>query len=1808
MPRKRIQGSGSGLGQAYAAVLAAQRGPLPNKRSGGSRRSSTSQRARGAGLSDPNLQRVIEEISKKQGGGNFLDGIQNAAKSGFKGALDVLDTPRAAILSIGKELGDLGEDGEFSFKDLVKQTRDNYSFGEFLNEEVAQTQDWSPAARFAASMAGDIAADPLTFLAPGANIERLGAKGAAEGLLRSATDDALKAGITNTDDVLRHVAQSEKGIAGARTASTRSLGGLNDEMRRAAGAVDDAGNVERGVYWNAPGTGRIGRRLKVDKAVDALTGGRYGLSKGERLAAKQIRLGGGKALSATHETLMRPVAWGANKLTRTAKFANGADAGFREMFRSGDPELATKGFHGLEASQAGRLQDRRFAQEFSEVADQLIHDARKAHIDMEDLHYAAQGDGPTIEALTKAGHGDIVERARAFYDDAAITANQRVVERGGQEIINLREDYAPRILTDDAREAMGVKQGPFPKKGKRASIEKARKYVAGEDLFGVRLLEPAEHPEHLSVERQMEEILADHGVDKGWFSNDASKVMPAYARLLGRRVGQETTAGMLIERGMGEFAYGYTAKGQRVVDARAQAFKMSEAARRRGRIARGELGDATERLAVGEAEAGAKAKAGRMASQDARRAAQEASAAAQSGVHPGAEAIREYAQHWDDLANDAADGLSRFMASTASDVERTSAERALAHAEALAHRGQRDRLAQKVHALTESRDAAWERATRLWDEADARLNAGKTLGKIEAQIADAESQIRQVNDLIDELGVAADPRPEAAIVQDLQDVLSTQRQLGGRLRAAQKAGDADAVARIQRDIETARAWSAALKHEKATGKMVSDEGADMLVAGKSELARLRADIQQHKAEAEALGNDQLAMTLAAMDERLPVWDASTQTLVPGPGVEWNGAWYHGTPEGGSMAGRFDPSGAGHIDNANGMHMTTSWSAANRYADKLEQGITGDVAAFDLAIQPNEMLTYSTPYDIMEMMNPNDSQFDRLWKFGSPWGHTKAQILDDNLKYAIREGIVDVDDVMEAIASSYSFAAVHTREAIEEGWDDLYMAMDEVMDEVANGSSLMESLAVRFDGTDLDPYVGQEVPFHLGEDFQPHWTRAGNRIMHQIQEGMSDGLKREVGMAWQERMRESGMKGVFYDHGYGGQELILFDQGAARLTPDSPRPFRMADEVRDEMRSLVTRNAEAAQRTAQSYDGPIVDARLDYEGAAARAMESDKALHRAESALADQRSTISAKVRSSLEEEVGFRTKAKEARRQADEIQQTYIEEQQMKAAMLGEQYDARLVDEDRIAVHNGRQVATLEADFQQAQAEVAKWDGVHARWDGSLKALESKHAEQAIDTALDRGLRMFGASTLLPEDMTEVLTAVTRLREPGWSKKVLGTFDYVQNLWKGYATASPGFLSRNLLGGVFNNALAGIDRSAYQHFLTAAAGKNKGIWQEGYEAAVEAGILTGGQSVAEVAFRRGHVGALKRLNPFKPEFAPIATVRAGSHKVEEFLRGSLFMDVYAKTGGNVDQAISAVNKFHFDYDDLSSIERSVFRRVIPFYTWTRKNFPLQLEMLARNPKVYNRFTQAKHNLEAMSSDEDTVPGYFGDNFSVRLPWTREGGNVYYMPDLPFTNMMEMTNPGQALANTSPFIKTPIELWAGKQMWQDIPFNDKHVPVSPAMEAVPGLMPALQAAGWATHNAAGDWVMKDRHMYAVTSFMPTLAQARRLMPAEERYQQRALTSWLSFMGAGLRTNTSSEQANQKWGRYYDLKDRLALLEDLGFVGQSSRMAAEAKYGPRDPTDQQAPVDATARLLEDYEATEMAKYEDEELNSFAPYQPK
>ena len=151
-------------------------------------------------------------------------------------------------------------------------------------------------------------------------------------------------------------------------------------------------------------------------------------------------------------------------------------------------------------------------------------------------------------------------------------------------------------------------------------------------------------------------------------------------------------------------------------------------------------------------------------------------------------------------------------------------------------------------------------------------------------------------------------------------------------------------------------------------------------------------------------------------------------------------------------------------------------------------------------------------------------------------------------------------------------------------------------------------------------------------------------------------------------------------------------------------------------------------------------------------------------------------------------------------------------------------------------------------------------------------------------------------------------------------------------------------------------------------------------------------------------GRAKNFNPlnYPKEFGSF---------IESNSRIGLFLDQLHK-GKTVEEAALHVKKYLFNYDELTQFERNVMKRTIPFYTWWRKNIPLQIEMLATKP---GKLSTAAKGLDALSGEETpgerkARPEYFDDMGFRKTPdflnlKDEKGNPIYFCLDMPYNDLL-----------------------------------------------------------------------------------------------------------------------------------------------------------------------------------------------------------
>lgn len=271
--------------------------------------------------------------------------------------------------------------------------------------------------------------------------------------------------------------------------------------------------------------------------------------------------------------------------------------------------------------------------------------------------------------------------------------------------------------------------------------------------------------------------------------------------------------------------------------------------------------------------------------------------------------------------------------------------------------------------------------------------------------------------------------------------------------------------------------------------------------------------------------------------------------------------------------------------------------------------------------------------------------------------------------------------------------------------------------------------------------------------------------------------------------------------------------------------------------------------------------------------------------------------------------------------------------------------------------------------------------------------------------------------------------------------DTLNRAWKPLATSyNPSFTINNMIGNIYNSFLGGV--KSPKRFTQMV----KGGFTKTEEALVkEAGFISKSEfagDVAKEAFAKAGAGSFVKK-----------AVTGLNRGVENNARKALFLDAFEKFSAKglskeeaMSKAVGTVDKFLFDYQSsLTPFEQNVMKRIFPFYTWARKNMPLQAESLV---------TQTGKPAAVLKLIQNANGGEMPQDLSIPTPFkNKEGKNLKYKIQLPLGDVANFANTSTGRDMTSPFIKmatsalnyamggeAPTDYYTGKQL------TNKNLPI------------------------------------------------------------------------------------------------------------------------------------------------------------------
>lgn len=187
------------------------------------------------------------------------------------------------------------------------------------------------------------------------------------------------------------------------------------------------------------------------------------------------------------------------------------------------------------------------------------------------------------------------------------------------------------------------------------------------------------------------------------------------------------------------------------------------------------------------------------------------------------------------------------------------------------------------------------------------------------------------------------------------------------------------------------------------------------------------------------------------------------------------------------------------------------------------------------------------------------------------------------------------------------------------------------------------------------------------------------------------------------------------------------------------------------------------------------------------------------------------------------------------------------------------------------------------------------------------------------------------------------------------------------------------------------------------------------------------------------------------EGIPFRAARAVGNFVETQQKATAFITALNQ-GASVDEALKLAAAAGFDYRALTPFESKVLRRIIPFYSFTRKNIELQLKTLGTHPERINQVLALARNTGSLLGGDSTtaeerqnLPDFLRASLGIKIEDTPEGLKQYIAsfgtPVEAFTDLIS-TNPIlKAISMMNPLIKAPIEIGIGKDSFRQKDLQD-----------------------------------------------------------------------------------------------------------------------------------------------------------------------
>ncbi len=176
------------------------------------------------------------------------------------------------------------------------------------------------------------------------------------------------------------------------------------------------------------------------------------------------------------------------------------------------------------------------------------------------------------------------------------------------------------------------------------------------------------------------------------------------------------------------------------------------------------------------------------------------------------------------------------------------------------------------------------------------------------------------------------------------------------------------------------------------------------------------------------------------------------------------------------------------------------------------------------------------------------------------------------------------------------------------------------------------------------------------------------------------------------------------------------------------------------------------------------------------------------------------------------------------------------------------------------------------------------------------------------------------------------------------------------------------------------------------------------------------------------------------EAIPFKVGRAVGQFIEHSQKATAYVTALGQ-GKTIPQALKLAEAAGFDYRALTAFESQIMRRIVPFYSFTRKNIELQMKTLKENPQRIQHILRFFGNMGDTISEEEkkNIPEFIRESIGIKLEDSPEGLKRYISsfgtPVEAFAQLFGKNPILRGISMTNPLIKAPVEIGIGKDSFR-----------------------------------------------------------------------------------------------------------------------------------------------------------------------------